>query len=171
MINLSITLSERDRANLDALAKLFPREMVQANGRAASIVKRKLRAAMSKGGGTPDEPTFAALDPLTVALKGRSKPGGVLAESGHIVMYRLGFTLVVGWPDKMQSNAQDFQSAETRPTKEFERHSDRIQRCERGHVGRAAALGHGGAQLALDDGGGAAVGLNHLTRKQFSQGV
>jgi len=113
MINLSITLSERDRANLDALAKLFPREMVQANGRAASIVKRKMRAAMTKGGGTPDVPAFAALDPITVALKRRSQPGGMLGDSGVIVSYRLGIAQIVGWPDRLQDMASSFQSPQT----------------------------------------------------------
>jgi hypothetical protein len=122
MINLSITLNERDRANLDALAKLFPREMVQANGRAASIVKRKLRAAMSKGGGTPDVPAFAALDPITVALKRRSQPGGMLGDSGVIVSYRLGIAQIVGWPDRLQGMASSFQSPETHPTDADERY-------------------------------------------------
>lgn len=121
MINIGITLNERDKANLNALARQFPREMLQANGRAASIVKRKLRSAMAKGGGTADVPSFAALDPITVALKGRSQPGGVLADSGVIVSYRLGITQIVGWPDKLQGIASAFQSAETRPNTPQER--------------------------------------------------
>jgi hypothetical protein len=121
MINLQIQIADRDRANLNALARQFPREMLQANGRAASIVKRKMRAAMSKGGGTPDVPAFAALDPLTVILKGRSKPGGVLAESGSIVSYRLGIAQVVGWPDGLKGIALAFQSSQTRPTTPQER--------------------------------------------------
>jgi len=121
MINLQIQIADRDRANLNALARQFPREMLQANGRAASIVKRKMRAAMSKGGGTPDVPSFAALDPLTVIIKGRSQPGGVLAESGSIVSYRLGITQVVGWPDGLKGIALAFQSAQTRETTPQER--------------------------------------------------
>jgi len=127
MINLQIQIADRDRANLNALARQFPREMLQANGRAASIVKRKMRAAMSKGGGTPDVPGFAALAPLTVALTQRSQPGGILADSSAIVSYRLGSAQIVGWPDKLQGLAQSFQSAETRPTTVGERRSFHVR--------------------------------------------
>jgi hypothetical protein len=121
MINLQVTVSERDRANINALAREFPREMLQANGRAASIVKRKVRAAMSRGGGTPDVPSFAALHPLTVALKARSQPGGILADGSVIVSYRLGKAQIIGWPDKLQGIAQAFQSAQSRETTKQER--------------------------------------------------
>jgi hypothetical protein len=134
MINLSITLSERDRANLNQLARQFPREMMQANGRAASVVKRRVRYAMSNGGGYAGVPTFAPLQPLTVALKGRSDIGGVLADPLKIVMYRLGFTQVVGWPNKMQGIASAFQSAEMRPTEKWERKYIHIRAPEFGSV-------------------------------------
>jgi hypothetical protein len=80
--------------------------MLQDNGRAASVVKRKLRAAMSKGGGTPDVPSFAALHQNTVALKARSQPGGILADGSVIVSDRLGKAQIIGWPDKLQGIAQ-----------------------------------------------------------------
>lgn len=121
MINMEITFSERDRASFNALARQFPREMLRANGQAASIVKRKMRAAMRRGGGTPDVPAFAPLHPLSVAFNGRSQPGGILAEPSVIVSYRLGTVQVVGWPDRVQGLALAFQSAKSRPTTKAER--------------------------------------------------
>jgi hypothetical protein len=121
MIELQVTFSEKSKQNLADLSRQFPREMVRANGRAASIVKRKFRAAMRRGGGTSDVPALAPHSAVTQLMHGSGPLGGKLAEPALIVSYRLGVAQVVGWAGSLNNWAAAFQDQEFRPTGERER--------------------------------------------------
>ena len=120
MIGLSIEFDGRDKANFDQLSRQFPREMVRANGFAASIVKRKFRAEMKKGGGK-DIPSFVPPGYLTAALGNGVPLGGKLAGPGVIVSYKRGDAQIVGWVDGLADLGSIFQSEESRPTTGKER--------------------------------------------------
>lgn len=122
MIEMRIQFSGEDLAKWRQLQAQFPAEMIRANGRAASIVRRKMRAALKKGGGTKDVPALAPLHPVTMELTGRALPGGKLAQPELVVMYRLGKAQIVGWPDGLTNYASAFQSAQSSEMSKSVRH-------------------------------------------------
>lgn len=115
MITLDIHADPKCAAQFKQLSAQFPNEMRRANGRAASIVRGKLRSVMKSGGGTNGVPGFVSLHALTVTLRnGRTDAGGKLADSRSIVMFRRGNAQVVGWPGSLAGFASAFQESQTR---------------------------------------------------------
>ena len=121
MIELQINANMGQLAEWNKLAAMFPREARRAQGRAANTVKRKMIAAMKKGGGTKDVPRLAPKHAITIALTGDRPIGGLLAEPNRIVAFRRGETQIVGWPNGLEKAGSRFQSGATRPMEDAER--------------------------------------------------
>ena len=122
MIELTIKFDDKTARDFTQLSSQFPKEMARANGRAASTVKRRMRSAMEKGGGTGGIPTFAPLHPTTIWLSGNHAPGGKLTASSAIVSYKLGTAQVVGWLSALDKWASSLQTAEQHEMPTDERH-------------------------------------------------
>ena len=85
---------------LDAAAVAFPRELDKALGRAASILKRQVRAAVS---GRSAIAPLRPLDTVTILLHGNLPLGGVLSDMAHIRVSRTGrYTRSVGPAEYME---------------------------------------------------------------------
>ena len=130
-IMLGLNFDGKALAAFTALAKAYPREMVRANGRAASIVKRKMRAELKRGGGK-DIPSFAPLSTLSREVFHRTRLGGILSEPHTIVSYKRGADQIVGWVDGLEATGAAFQKELFRPTEAHERRY--IHRAGASHV-------------------------------------
>ncbi len=80
-VALSIEHDPAIWAPLRKLAREFPREMYRAEGRAASIIARKIRASVRRLG-NKDTGNLPALADLSTSLRPGRQPGGVLGENG-----------------------------------------------------------------------------------------
>lgn len=85
-------------------------------GRACKGLRNKLEQVMYKGGGVNGVPKFHDFEEFTRQLRemdGKSgRPmGGVLAEPSRIVAFKRGNAQIIGWPDKMEKAAVNFQDA------------------------------------------------------------
>jgi hypothetical protein len=78
---VSIQYSETDKASFRRMAKLFPKEVARAHGQAASIIARKIRAAV-RNAGNQDTGPLAKLHELRLALHPSKPYGGILATQG-----------------------------------------------------------------------------------------
>lgn len=84
-MELRVSAQPEVLARLRVLAQTFPKELARAQYRAASIVVRKIRSAMRRGG-NQDTGRLAPLSPLRLALRPATPMGGVLnTEASSLV--------------------------------------------------------------------------------------
>ena len=90
----------------------MPELLRKAEGRAASGCRAQIRRVMKIGGGEYGVPKFRPYNPFTLQLHpswNKHRIGGILAESGAIVMYKKSGVQYVGWPDYLHDTADKFQ--------------------------------------------------------------
>lgn len=81
-LGLDVEYDPRELKPFTAVARRFPRELYRAQGRAASIVARKFRSAVARGGNR-DTGRLAPLSPLRLALRPSQPMGGVLGSEAR----------------------------------------------------------------------------------------
>lgn len=125
MINIQVDPS--DLRVLQNLSRRFPRETYKGLGRAASVIRGKLRGVMRGAGGKDGVPKFEPLNPFTIqkrrtAGSRSSKIGGALARASAIQMFRKGNKeLTVGFVSGLAPWASMLQEADNRDMSKAER--------------------------------------------------
>lgn len=127
MVGLTVEMDPRTPKTMNQLARQFPREMRRAQGRAASIVARKMRSAMRRMG-NKDTGKLEPLSELRLALHPDMPAGGKLATQATqlIKVQRRGGSIYVGFIPALDGVASRWQDGGSSPMTDRTRRALRI---------------------------------------------
>lgn len=119
-VPLRIAFEGADLRRFTRLSRIFPGEMRRAQGRAGSIVVRKIRGAVSRLGNA-DTGRLPPLSPISSALRPTRAPGGVLADPALIRLQNRGGYIHAGAISRVEGVFSRWQDGGSRPLDALQR--------------------------------------------------